>query len=190
MTPEKEKKILVCVAITAVVMAVIAIATLVHLIRMKPDVETSVEVERVVYVDTVKYYKPEPRDSVVVRYKTARVPTKSHSESGMVGAADLTQCESPDETHIPDSIDIEIPITQKLYETEQYRAWVSGYHPSLDSISVYPRTEVVTVTQTNTLTSREKPKRWSLGPMVGYGYTPSGFRPFVGVGLTYGLIRF
>lgn len=47
---------------------------------------------------------------------------------------------------IPDSVvAVEIPITQKEYEGAEYHAWVSGYEPSLDSIFVFPRRDVVTI---------------------------------------------
>ena len=60
---------------------------------------------------------------------------------------------------IHDSIYIPVPITSKEYQTENYRAWVSGYKPSLDSVWVYPKTKII----------REKTRRWGIGVMVGYG---------------------
>ena len=67
-----------------------------------------------------------------------------------------------------------IPITSKEYKTDDYRAVVSGYKPSLDFMEVYREKEIITL----------KPKRWGLGLQVGYGY-PSGL--YVGGGVSYNL---
>ena len=73
---------------------------------------------------------------------------------------------------IHDSIYIPVPISQKEYQTENYRAWVSGYKPSLDSIWVYPEKIII----------REKPLRWGIGVIAGYGIGRNGLSPYVGVG--------
>lgn len=73
---------------------------------------------------------------------------------------------------IHDSIYIPVPITQKEYQTENYRAWVSGYKPSLDSVWVYPEKIII----------REKPRRWGFGVIAGYGIGRNGLSPYVGVG--------
>lgn len=73
---------------------------------------------------------------------------------------------------IHDTIYIPVPITQKEYTTDNYRAWVSGYKPSLDSIWVYPEKIII----------REKPRRWGIGVMAGYGIGRNGLSPYVGVG--------
>ena len=69
-----------------------------------------------------------------------------------------------------DSIYVDLPITQKVYRDTAYTAWVSGFNPQLDSISLYrPITTI-----TNTITPR--PKRFGLGVQVGYGVTPADVR--------------
>lgn len=73
---------------------------------------------------------------------------------------------------IHDSIYIPVPISQKEYQTENYRAWVSGYKPSLDSVWVYPEKIII----------REKPRRWGIGVIAGYGVGRNGLSPYVGVG--------
>lgn len=75
-----------------------------------------------------------------------------------------------DTTH--DSIYIPVPITQKEYQTENYRAWVSGYKPSLDSVWVYPEKIII----------RETPRKWGIGVIAGYGIGRDGLSPYVGVG--------
>lgn len=85
-----------------------------------------------------------------------------------------------------DSATVAIPITQKRYEGNDYRAWVSGYEPSLDSIYVFPTTTVIHER------SYKPPNRWHLGITGGFGY---GFKskhaePYIGIGITYSLISF
>ncbi len=81
------------------------------------------------------------------------------------------------------SVTVELPITERVYEDEDYRAVVEGYNPILKEIAVYPKTQIVTATETIT-----KRKRWgvSIGVQGGYGLTPAGTQPYVGVGVTFG----
>lgn len=127
---------------------------------------------RVTIIDTIPYLHPVPKDSIVVRYETRLLPTKQ----------DTTM-----QTGCTDSVEVEIPITQKQYADSTYTAWVSGYNPTLDSIRIYPRHEVITITNT----IRQKPKRWGVGLNVGYGITPkNGLQPYVGIGVSYNLFTF
>lgn len=73
---------------------------------------------------------------------------------------------------IHETVYIPVSISQKEYQTENYRAWVSGYKPSLDSVWVYPETKII----------REKPRRWGIGVIAGYGIGRNGLSPYVGVG--------
>lgn len=132
---------------------------------------TTSDTTRITITDTISYLLPVPVDSVVMRYVSVRLPTKR----------DTVQI------HCTDTVEVEIPITQKRYADSTYTAWVSGYNPSLDSINIYPRHEVVTITNT----IRQKPKRWGVGLNVGYGITPRhGMQPYVGIGVNYNLLSF
>ena len=73
---------------------------------------------------------------------------------------------------IHEPVYIPVPITQKEYQTENYHAWVSGYKASLDSVWVYPEKIII----------REKPRRWGIGVIAGYGIGRNGLSPYVGVG--------
>lgn len=73
---------------------------------------------------------------------------------------------------IHEPVYIPVLITQKEYQTENYHAWVSGYKPSLDSVWVYPEKIII----------REKPRRWGIGVIAGYGIGRNGLSPYVGVG--------
>lgn len=140
--------------------------------RQEDARQTSVirDTVRVTIVDTVRIIYPVARDSVVVRYITERLPVKK--DSMQIGCTD--------------SVNVEIPITQKQYADSTYTAWVSGYNPSLDSIRIYPRHEIITISNT----IRQKPKRWIVGLNAGYGITKDGIQPYIGVGISYNLFSF
>ena len=68
-----------------------------------------------------------------------------------------------DTIHHHDTTYIALQFEKKVYQDSSYRAVVSGFQPSLDEISVFPRTAYIT----NTIV--EKPSRWSFGVTAGPG---------------------
>lgn len=71
---------------------------------------------------------------------------------------------------------VTVPIEQRIYEGERWRAVISGWRPSLDSLMI-DRQEI-------TRTIRSPAPRWSVGIQAGYGLTPRGFQPYIGAGVT------
>lgn len=74
---------------------------------------------------------------------------------------------------------------QRVYEDEEYKAFVSGFQPRLDSIYVYPKTIYETKVST-----RKEWRRFTYGVQVGMGvvmpFTSSpSFGGYVGVGIGY-----
>lgn len=130
--------------------------------------------DTVTVVDTVPYLVPVPRDSMVLRYETVRLQV-----------SDTSRVTVTDTVRVADSVSVAIPITQKIYTDSLYRAYVSGYRPSLDSIFIYGTTRQVT-----TVVVKEKKHRWGFGIQAGYGYGGSGFAPYIGIGASYNFITF
>lgn len=135
-------------------------------------------------IDTIPYYEVMPKDSVVVRYVAEKLPVASDEEvnfpikNQLGDSTEMADCDSG-----KDSVSVVMPITQKHYEDSTFSAWVSGYKPSLDSIYVFPRKEV----QTITIHTKEQ-KRWSIGVSGGIGVVYDGSwhcGPGVNVGITY-----
>lgn len=126
--------------------------------------------------DTIPKFidNPIPKDSVVLRYETVKVPI-----------CDTIWTTVADTLGI-DSVAVEIPITQKMYQDSTYQAWVSGYHPALDSIRIFQPVTTITHTITNTEV-RYKMKRWGIGVQAGIGITPNKVEPYIGVGITYNI---
>lgn len=127
----------------------------------------AVYTDTVTYTDTQRVAYPVPRDSTVIRYVTVTLPAVPDTTVG--------------DSAVADSSAVRIPVTQKVYRDSGYTAWVSGFMPSLDSLHLYPRTRIITVRE------REKPPRWSVGVGAGYGITPKGMLPFLGVSVQYRL---
>ena len=115
----------------------------------------------------VKVDRPIVRESTVVKYEVVQLPVVND-----------TICVSDT---IKDSVFVKVPIEQKVYSDSNYTAWVSGYRPSLDSIKI-THTEV---SFHNKLVNNNGSKRLYLGIQVGYGITPRGMQPYLGLGVSY-----
>ena len=159
---------------------------------------------RVTIFDTIPYPMPVPKDSLVIRYITEKLPVSTETENfstknndfstgnGNIAQENIPENGNIPSDNIPDSIAVDIPITQKVYEDSLYRAYVSGYRPSLDSLIIFPRHDITTVTNGYTY-PKSRQKRWGIGIHVGYGMTMSRtpqFTPYIGFGISYNLITF
>ena len=140
-------------------------------------------VERV--VDSV----PVVRDSVVVRVverTLMRAEAESHESESHEAKLRGTVAEDIGDTlrvDGGDSVRVVVPISQIVYEGEDYKAYVSGFEARLDSIFVDRRT--VTVSKSVC----RKPPRVSVGIVggVGYGVMHRQADCFVGVGVSFRL---
>ena len=134
---------------------------------------------------TIPDLAPTIRDSVVVRYRYEVIPITS--SAGAVDSTQTATMPAPDTLTVVergDSAEVIIPITQKVYETPDYRAYISGYHATMDSIFIRQHTATIRIREPT------KQKRFSLGLQAGYGMTPKGFQPYVGLGVSVNLWSF
>lgn len=116
------------------------------------------EIKTVVRVDTVRVSQPEvmvvhPRPAVIERLKTVHA---AECDSDTVCA-------------------VYVPVEQRVYQGEDYKAFVSGHLPRLDSIELYRPVTVV---------GRRNNSRFSVGFQLGYGITPRGPQPYAGIGIS------
>ena len=181
-----------------------------------PDDGHIVSTDTVTRYDTLMVKSPIARDSIVVKYITKTLPSSKQKKNDTflaensrtavlrLHSAEHVQAQLCSRLHedvaqnngenIPpqglsderDSVAVKIPITQKRYDGENYSAWVSGYEPRLDSISVRERTHVVTIK------ASKPPNRWHIGVQCGAGFALKSrqIEPFIGVGLSYSIISF
>lgn len=120
---------------------------------------------RIVKIDTIKIEKPVPEVAYVTN--TVRVPVR-------------------DTIRIHDTVYMQLPKVVKVYSDSTYKAQISGFHPELDWIEVYPRleTEVVTVAR------NERKKHFSISVNAGYGLCRDGLSPYFGLGIGYNIVSF
>jgi len=93
-----------------------------------------------------------------------------------------------DTLRVHDTLLVALPIEQRVYEDSTYRAVVSGFRPSLDTIAIYPVTMIVPVTEK----VKTQPK-FSVGVQAGFGVSyQQGFHagPYIGIGIQYNLLNF
>lgn len=81
-----------------------------------------------------------------------------------------------------------VPISRKVYEGEDYRAVVSGFRASLDTLDIFRKTQTVTNTVVQRVEVPGKPKRWGIGVSAGYALTPQGMKPYIGAGVQYNFL--
>lgn len=128
--------------------------------------------------DTIIVRQPISRTDTIVRYVSIPIPSV-RTDTMIIARTD---------TIYIDGDSIRMPITQKVYRDSSYTAYVSGWHPALDSIAVFNKTITHTI---KTETEIRKIKKWNVGVIAGYGFGISHreLEPFVGVGITYNLLK-
>lgn len=154
------------VVIAVIALALISVAFLLGRRSVKPEI---VEIHR---TDTM-WMRDTVRETVLVpevRYLT-RVDTVLLKVPG-------------DTVKVP----VVVPISRNVYEGEDYRAVVSGFRVSLDTLDIFRKTQTVTNTVVQRVEVPGKPKRWGIGVSAGYALTLQGMKPYIGLGVQYDLI--
>lgn len=151
-----------------IALALIAAAFLLGRRSVKPEIVEIHRTDTVVVRDTVRETVLVPK----IRYLT-RVDTVLLLVPG-------------DTVEVP----VLVPISRNVYEGEDYRAVVSGFRASLDTLDIFRKTQTVTNTVVQRVEVPGKPKRWGIGVSAGYALTPQGVKPYIGAGISYSFITF
>lgn len=123
----------------------------------------SIQRDTVTVRDTVQGKIVAPVIRSIIRRDTLVLPAKPDTTFKQADTA----MRSPQAYELPGG-GISVPIEQKVYATALYRAVVSGWHPALDSITVYPTRTTITETVTKLAPA---PRRWwtiAAGPSATY----------------------
>lgn len=157
-------KLIVCLGGIVITLCLVGAFFLGRATKRVDPISTTIERDTIVVRDTILEYFPREVERVIVRTMRVEVPIIVRDT-------------------IRDTVWVELPIEEREYKGEEYRAIIGGYNPYLKSIEVYPRTSYITTTET----IKER-KRWgvSLGIQGGYGFTPRGWQPYAGVGVSFG----
>ena len=155
--------------ITLVVLALVAVAASFWLgseYAIRRGLVPAGQPDTVTVTKWVRDTIPAVKDSIIYRTKIVALPVH-----------DTTVTEI--ETVAHDTVLVEVPIVEKTYTGENYKATVSGFQPELVDIWIKQKETTITIPYR---------KRWSFvaGPQVGVGYTPSGLQPYAGLGVTFG----
>lgn len=82
-------------------------------------------------------------------------------------------------------VEVEVPIERKVYQTDEYRAEIEGFRPSLVSMEVYRQTQYITTVQTVI----PKIRPWRMSVSAGYRMTfidkNTNFAPFANININY-----
>ena len=135
---------------------------------MKPEIVKIHRTDTVVVRDTVRETVLVPKVRYLTRVDTVLLPVPG------------------DTVEVP----VLVPISRKVYEGEDYRAVVSGFRASLDTLDIFRKTQTVTNTVVQRVEVPGKPKRCGIGVSAGYALTPQGVKPYIGAGISYSFITF
>lgn len=86
-----------------------------------------------------------------------------------------------DTIRINDTIYTLLPRERKVYEDSLFRAVISGVRPSLDSMKVFTKTKVITLSQ------EAKVPKFGLGAQLGITFNGKA-QPYIGIGVQYNFI--
>ena len=173
------------VIILAILLAISASYNIIYIrARMSGGTDGQTRTYTVRLVDTLRYVSPAPVRDTIVRYVRVTAPIAPQppdTAARAVAATDTLRAMHG----IADTAAVIIPITSRTYSTPEFTATVSGYQPSLDSITIHaPRT----IIPNNPPAAKSKP--WGIGIAAGIGAGRGGITPFIGITLQYSLIRF
>lgn len=151
-----------------IALALISVAFLLGRRSVKPEIVEIHRTDTVVVRDTVRETVLVPKVRYLTRVDTVLLPVPG------------------DTVEVP----VLVPISRKVYEGEDYRAVVSGFRASLDTLDIFRKTQTVTNTVVQRVEVPGKPKRWGIGVSAGYALTPQGVKPYIGAGISYSFITF
>lgn len=120
----------------------------------------------------------------VIKYDTIRVEKPVFYETRVVDTmvVRVTEFEV-----VHDTAFVQLPREEVEYRDSSYRAVVSGFRPRLEELDIYQKERVVTI-QTEKVVTVPDRRRWGVGVQAGYGITPAGFQPYMGVGVSFDLV--
>lgn len=83
-----------------------------------------------------------------------------------------------------DTVYVYLPQENIVWQDDRCIVYAHGIGPQVDSVTHFDTNIVVTETV------RSKPKRWGIGVSAGYGLSKDGLSPYIGLGISYDIVRF
>ena len=154
------------------ILAVLATAAICLLVARRCDGTKEPPQERTVSrVDTLYV-----RDTLTV-YKPSKV-TRTVKDTVRVIVRE-TQIDT-----MHDTVFVYLPQESIVWQDDRCIVYAHGINPQVDSVTHFNSGAVVTRTVTG------RPKRWGIGVSAGYGMSKDGLSPYIGLGISYNIIRF
>ena len=175
------------VIILALLLAISAAYNIIYIYaRVSGGTDGQARPDTVRLVDTLRYVRPAPTRDTIIRYVRVRLPSTPPAPDNPGSPVNPgNSAESAEKAAAADTAAVIIPITSRTYSTPEFTATVSGYQPSLDSITIHAPRTIIT---NNPPAVKNKP--WGIGIAAGIGAGRGGITPFIGITLQYSLIRF
>lgn len=153
--------------------------------RVSGGTDGQTRTDTVRLVDTLRYVSPAPTRDTIIRYVRVPVELPRPDNPGSPANPGNSAESAEKAAAASDTAAVIIPITSRTYSTHEFTATVSGYQPSLDSITIHAPRTIIT---NNPPAVKSKP--WGIGIAAGIGAGRGGITPFIGITLQYSLIRF
>lgn len=83
---------------------------------------------------------------------------------------------------VHDTLIFYLPQQDIVWTDSLCSVYAHGINPVIDSVTHF--------LPTRTIIPKTSPKRWGIGIQAGYGASEDGLSPYIGIGVTYSLIRF
>lgn len=133
---------------------------------LAPICNSTPKVDTLYVRDTIMQIKPV--ETAVIKYKDRPI---------YIPVTDV------DTLRIKDTLYLTLPTQQKVYSTDRYKAWISGYKPVLDSIAIYTQDKIITKTLS--------PKKNTIYASAALGFNTKVYLPLeVGYSYSYKYMQF
>lgn len=174
------KSNVICLGV-AIIMSIIAGASIscAYRLHRKPPI---VQTDTVYVYDTTRILEPIEVAYIPQGYELTPIGLVIDLQAkigDLVSLADSLEQNKPTIIVRDSLVFVQVPMEQKIYQGENYKAAVSGYKPNLDWIETYNTTKTIT----------PQPKKWGISISAGYGITPNGFKPALMVGVSRDIIQ-
>ena len=83
---------------------------------------------------------------------------------------------------VHDTVYVYLPQQEIVWTDSLCSVYAHGINPVIDSVTHF--------LPTKTIIPKPKQKKWGIGIQAGYGASEDGLSPYIGIGVTYSLIRF
>ena len=171
------------VIILALLLSISAALNIIYIrARVSGGADGQTRPDTVRLIDTLRYVSPAPTRDTIIRYVRVPVELPRPDNPEIPGNSAESAEKAATDT---DTAAVIIPITSRTYSTPEFTATVSGYQPSLDSITIHAPRTIITQQP-----PAAKNKPWGIGIAAGIGAGRGGITPFIGITLQYSLIRF